>query len=45
MVEKGHVWSESGVMKQARREVEAGALLLDNDKNNVTAEKFFYCFW
>ena len=45
MVEKGHVWSESGVMKQGRREVEAGTLLLDNDKNNVTAEKFFYCFW
>ena len=32
-------------MKQERRAVEVGTLLLDNDKNNVTADKFFYCFW
>ena len=44
-VVKGHVWKESGVMTQGRREVEVAILLLNNDKNNVTAENvssYFY---
>ena len=32
-----YVWKESGVMTQGRMEVEVAILLL-NDKNNVTAE-------
>ena len=42
---KGHVWKESGVTTQGRREVEVAILLLNNDKNNVTAENvssYFY---
>ena len=35
---KDHVWKESGVTTQGRREVEVAILLLNNDKNNVTAE-------
>ena len=35
---KGHVWKESGVTTQGRREVEVAILLLNNEKNNVTAE-------
>ena len=35
---KCHVWKESGVTTQGRREVEVAILLLNNDKNNVTAE-------
>ena len=35
---KDHVWTESGVTIQERREVEVAILLLNNDKNNVTAE-------
>ena len=41
----GHVWKESGVTTQGRREVEVAILLLNNDKNNVTAENvssYFY---
>ena len=34
---KGHVWKESGVTTQGRREVEVAILLVNNDKN-VTAE-------
>ena len=37
-VEKGHVWKESGVMTQRRREEEVGTLLLGNDKNNGIAD-------
>ena len=36
---KGHVWKESGVRTQVRREVEVGTLLLGNDKNNLIANK------
>ena len=35
---KCHVWKESGVTTQGRREVEVAILLLNNDKNNVTVE-------
>ena len=35
---KGHVWKESGVTTQERREVGVAILLLNNNKNNVTAE-------
>ena len=40
----GHVWKESGVTTQGRREVEVAILLLNNDKNNVTAENLFMLF-
>ena len=42
----GHVWKESGVTTLGRREVEAGggSLLLNNDKNNVTAENVLSYF-
>ena len=43
MAKKGHVWKETGVITQGRREVEVGTVLLDNDKNNVNADKNF-CF-
>ena len=36
--EKGHVWKESGVTTQERREVDVGTFALSNDKNNVIAE-------
>ena len=35
---KGHVWKESGVTTQGRSEVEVAIFLLNNGKNNVTAE-------
>ena len=35
---KGHVWKESGVTTQERRKVELAILLLNNDKNNITAK-------
>ena len=41
MAEKGHVWKESEVTTQRRRDVEVGSLLLDNDKSNVIADKNF----
>ena len=41
MAEKGHVWIESEVTTQRRRDVEVGSLLLDNDKSNVIADKNF----
>ena len=34
---KGHVWKNQ-VTTQGRRDVEVAILLLNNDKNNVTAE-------
>ena len=37
-VVKGHVCKESKVTTQGRREVAVAILLLNNDKNNVTAE-------
>ena len=43
-VVKGHVSKESGVMTQARREVEVAILLLNNNKNNVTAENVLSYF-
>ena len=46
MAEKVHVWKESGVTTQGRREVEVGTLLLDNDKSNIIVNKvlsYFYC--
>ena len=41
---KGLVWKESGVTTQGRREVKVGTILLDNDKNNVTANKVLSYF-
>ena len=41
---KGHVWKESGVTTQGRREVEVGTLLLGNDKDNVIAGKLLSYF-
>ena len=38
----GHVWKESEVTRQGRREVEVAILLLNNDKNNVTAENVLF---
>ena len=38
LTEKGHIWKESGVMTQVRREVEVGTLLLGNDKSNAIAD-------
>ena len=38
--EKGHVWKESRVATQGRREVEVGTLLLVNNKNNVMPIKY-----
>ena len=35
---EGHVWKQSGVTTQGRRDVEVVILLLNNDKNNVAAE-------
>ena len=33
--EKGHVWKESGLVTQGKREMEVGT----NDNNNVIADK------
>ena len=41
---KGHVWKESGITTQGRKEVEVGTLWLSNDRNNVTAENVLSCF-
>ena len=35
---KGHVWKKSGVTTQGKREMEVATFLLNNYKNNVTAE-------
>ena len=46
LTEKGHIWKESGVTTQVRREVEVGTLLLGNDKNNAIADNvlsYFKC--
>ena len=43
-MEIDYVWKKSGVTTQGRKEVEAGTLLLGNDKNNVTANKLLSCF-
>ena len=43
--DSNYVWKESGVTTQGRMEVEVAILLLNNDKNNVTAENvssYFY---
>ena len=42
LAEKGHIWKESGVMTQRRKDKELGSLLRDNDKNNVIANKSSY---
>ena len=42
--ENNHVWKESGVMTQGRRQMEIGTLLLGNDKNNVIANKVLTYF-
>ena len=39
LAEKGHVWKESGVMTQGKKEVEEGTLLLGSDKNNAIASQ------
>ena len=44
LAEKGHVWKESGVATQGRREVEVGTLLPSNDENNVIAENVLCYF-
>ena len=36
--EKGHVWKDSRVMTQGRREVEVGTLLLSTNENNIIAK-------
>ena len=43
-MEKGHVWKESGLPTQEKKEVEVGTLLLGNDKNNVMANKLLSYF-
>ena len=43
-VEKGHVWKESLVTTQVRREVGVGTLWLANDQNSVIANKVLICF-
>ena len=42
--EKGHVWKESGVTTQGRKELDIGVLLLSNDKNVIakTVLSYFY---
>ena len=40
--EKGHVWKESGVMTQGKREVEVRTILLGNDKNNIVDKVLSY---
>ena len=42
--QKGHVWKESGVMKQGRRDMEVGTLLLGKDKSKVIADKVLSYF-
>ena len=37
--DKGHVWKESGVTTQGKKEVEVGTLWLGNDKTNVIVDK------
>ena len=44
LAEKGHVWKESRVMTQERRDVEVGTLLLNNDKNKDTANNVLSYF-
>ena len=34
-LEKGHVWKESGITTQGTRDVEAGILLLRNNKKII----------
>ena len=41
---KGHVWEESGVTTQGKGEVEVAILVLNNDKNNVTAKNVLSYF-
>ena len=43
-MEKGHVWKESGVTTERRRDVEVSSILLGNDKNNVIANKVLSYF-
>ena len=42
--EKGHVWKESGVTTQEKKEVELGTFLQSNDKNNVIAKNALIYF-
>ena len=44
LAEKSHVWKESGVTTQEKREVEEGALLLVHEKNNVIANNLLSFF-
>ena len=44
ILEKGHVWKESGVKTHGRRDVELGTLLLSIDENNVLAENVLSYF-
>ena len=39
-----HVWKESGVMTQGRREFEVGTLFQSNDKTHVIAENVLNYF-
>ena len=42
LAEIGHVWKESWVTTQGRREVEVGTLLLSNDKNVIAKNVLSY---
>ena len=44
LVEKGHIWKESGVTTQGRRQVEVGTLLPSNDENNIIAKNILSYF-
>ena len=43
-MKKGHVWKELGVTTKGKREVELGTIFLDNDKNDVIANKLLIYF-
>ena len=42
-MEKGHIYKESGVTTQGRKEA-VGTVLLGNDKSNVIVNYLFSCF-
>ena len=44
LVEKGHVWKESGVTTQGRKEVEVDTVLLGSDKSNAIVNKVLSYF-
>ena len=40
--EKGHIWKESGVTAQGKKEVKVGSLLPGNDQHNVIANQVLH---